>query len=80
MVKISKLDTKARNVQLVKHLMMKTIASTLALTFMNKNLYESSLKLDFDCIESNNHKTVTRVIDIVCELWELRDGANHMKQ
>ena len=47
--------------------------------FRDKNLYGSSLKLDFDCINSKNPETVDRVIDAVCELWELRDGANTMK-
>ena len=47
--------------------------------FKDKNLYESSLKFDFDCIKSDCPETVDRVIDVVCKLWELRDGANQMK-
>ena len=47
--------------------------------FKEINLYESSLKVDFDFINSDDSEAVDRIIDTVSMLWELRNGKNEMK-
>ena len=47
--------------------------------YQARNLYKSSLKVDFKSIYSENVTTVDRIIDVICELWELDDGKNQMR-
>ena len=43
------------------------------------NLYNSPLKFDFRSIYSMDNETINRAIDVVCSLWDLRNGKNEMR-
>ena len=47
--------------------------------FKGENLYNSLVKFDFRCINSPNHETVDRAIDVVSVLWDLTNGKNEMR-
>ena len=46
--------------------------------YRDNNLYDSPLKLDFNSIYSDDPKTVDRAIDVICELWDLKNRNNKM--
>ena len=43
------------------------------------NFYNSLVKFDFRCINSMNQETIDRAIDVVSDLWNLRNGKNEMR-
>ena len=47
--------------------------------FCRTNLCNSLVKFDFRCIHSMNQDTIDRAIDVVSELWDLRNGKNEMR-
>ena len=47
--------------------------------FSQTNLYNSLVKFDFRCINSMNQETIDRAIDVVSDLWNLRNGKNEMR-
>ena len=47
--------------------------------FKDINLYTSTLKVDFAVIHSDDGSAIDRVLEIVCALWNLKNGKNEMK-
>ena len=48
--------------------------------YKNRNLHGSSLKFDFNVIHVGEGETVDRALEVVCELWDLRNGRNSMRK
>ena len=48
--------------------------------YKDKNLFSSSLKIDFETVYSENSDAVSRVIQVVSSLWDLKNGKNAMAQ
>ena len=47
--------------------------------FSQTNLCNSLVKFDFRCIHSMNQEAIDRAIDVVSDLWNLRNGKNEMR-
>ena len=47
--------------------------------YQDKNLSNSSYSVNFDCIYSEDNETVDRVLYVICEIWDLRNGKNTMQ-
>ena len=48
--------------------------------YKNKNLHGSSIKFDFKVVNTGEDETIDRVLEVVCELWELSNGKNSMRK
>ena len=40
------------------------------------NLYSSTLKIDFDLIHTGNEEVSNRILEVVCDIWNLQNGKN----
>ena len=49
------------------------------LEFKDRNLFDSPLKIDFDSIYSDDDEAVGIIIEVVNELWDLKNGGNQMR-
>ena len=47
--------------------------------FRKNNLFYSSVKVDFESINSGDEETTSRVLEVVCDIWELKNGKNTMR-
>ena len=48
--------------------------------YRERNLHDSSIKVDFKSIDSGKDDVVERVLEVVCKLWDLGNGRNCMRQ
>ena len=47
--------------------------------YANTNLFQSSLKIDFHSVFSNDPETIQRILLVVCEIWDVENGRNEMR-
>ena len=47
--------------------------------FKDRNLFDSPLKIDFDSIYSDDDEAVDMIIEVVNEMWDLKNGMNQMR-
>ena len=47
--------------------------------YKDTNLFNSTVKIDFEFIHSGNEEVVKNILEVVCEIWDLDNKKNCMR-